>query len=258
MFQGNKVVVRRETEKQREKHEKRLKSMKSVIDSATPHSLIKRIPRGKKIQLLEGNVNIERCTEIERENRILYEKMLKIRNKTPPPMPPSSKKSLNQTFRKLQLEEIEKANSNLIQRIQRKESSYKLEKFHTERRDTEKILSNISEFPSQSIKRKQSTGNSSGKKTPRKLDPIIKCLIHRQGKIFNNKSFLIEIYKNSDNYRITAFDLDSPDKYTIHIGVEEFAHMSDECGDMKKIVSALDIEEGSLVIKHFGWMDGKN
>ncbi|OMJ80576.1 hypothetical protein SteCoe_19116 [Stentor coeruleus] len=252
MFQGNKAVVRRETEKQREKHEKRLKSMKSVIDSTTPHSLIKRIPRGKKLQLLE-----ERCTEIERENRILYEKMLKIRNKTPPPLPPSSKKSLNQTFRKLQLEEIEKANSNLIQRIQRKESSYKLEKFHTERRDTERILSNISEFPSQSIKRKQSTGISSGKKTPRKLDPIKKCLIHRQGKIFNNKSFLIEIYKNSDNYRITAFDLDSPDKYTIHLGIEEFAQMSEECGDLKKIVSALEIEEGNLVIKHFEWMDGR-
>ena len=55
MFAGNKVVSKREEEKQRQKHEFRLKSMKSIIDYSIPISLIKRVSNAKKIQLMEGN-----------------------------------------------------------------------------------------------------------------------------------------------------------------------------------------------------------
>ena len=43
LFAGNKVVSRREEEKQRQKHEFRLKTMKSTIDASVPISLIKRV-----------------------------------------------------------------------------------------------------------------------------------------------------------------------------------------------------------------------
>jgi hypothetical protein len=51
---GNKVISKRENEKKQEKHEFRLRNMKSMTDSSPPMSLVKKIPNAKKIQLLEG------------------------------------------------------------------------------------------------------------------------------------------------------------------------------------------------------------
>lgn len=255
MYQGNKIVIRKEVERQREKYEQRLKSMKPVVDSSPPQSLIKRITRAKKIQLMEGKTHLEKCTEIERENRILYEKILKIRSKTPPPPLPQSQKSLNKTSRKLKINRINKANSFLTKRLENKESEYKTERNSTERKETEKMFANISEISSQITKRKHSKKKTSGIKTSRKLSPLAINLVHRQGKIFNNKSFLIEIYKNSDNYRITAFDLDSPDKFYLVISVAEAWEICGESGDLKRVVSRLDIEDNNMIIKPRGGVD---
>ncbi|OMJ93520.1 hypothetical protein SteCoe_3496 [Stentor coeruleus] len=256
MYQGNKIVIRKEVERQREKYEQRLKSTKSVVDSSPPQSLIKRITRAKKIQLMEGKTHLEKCTEIERENRILYEKILKIRSKTPPPHHPQPQKSLNQTSRKLKLKHINNANSFLTKRLENKESEYKTERNSTEKKETEKIFTSISEISAQITTRKHSNKKTSGKKNSRKLSPLTINLVHRQGKIFNNKSLLIEIYKNSDNYRITAFDLDSPDKFYLIISVSEAVEICGESGDLRKVVSRLDIEDNNLIIKPRGVDEG--
>ena len=251
MFGGNKVVSKREEEKRREKHEFRLKTMKSTIDAKIPASLVYKVPNTKKIQLLEGNSQSERCTEIERENRILYEKMLKIRTKSPILESKSLKKSLNKEFRKRRLLEIEKDNTELTERIKRRESAYRLEKYNTERKETEKILNTISEFPLfQNMKTKRSTTSSFSKKTPRKLNPLKDKLIHRQGKIINNKSYLIEIYKDPDTYKILAFDIESPEKLATTLSVVEFENLMKNCKDYAKIANFIEIQNNELVFKY--------
>jgi hypothetical protein len=56
------------------------------------------------------------------------------------------KKSLNETLRKMKIEEIDEANQRLYDRIKYKESEYSAEKFLIERKEAEKILNLISEF----------------------------------------------------------------------------------------------------------------
>lgn len=248
LIAGNKVVSKREEEKQRQKHEFRLKSMKSMVDSSAPNSLIKKVSNAKKIQLMEGNSYLEKCTEIERENRILYEKMLKIRTKTPNLRLNQVKKSLNHTYRKLRTLEIEQANAGLTERIKRRESAYKVEKFHTDRKETERILNAICEFPLLSDTKRRASVNTISKKTPKRLTPISDNLVHRQGKIMEGKSYLFEIYKNIETYKIMAFDLESPEKLILHLFHSELGDVN----DYKKVVDLISIQNGELVLKEPG------
>ena len=251
MLSGNKVVSKREEEKQRQKHEFRLKSMKSIIDSSTPVSLINRISNAKKIQLMEGNTYLEKCTEIERENRILYEKMLRIRNQTPTLRSSSTKKSLNITYRKQKLLEIEQANAELSERIKRRESAYRVDKFNIDRKETERILTAICEFPLISnAKRRESTTSLTSRKTPKRSDKISENLVYRQGKILNNKSYLLEIYKKKDAYKIAAFDLESPDRLELRLPSDICKFLITEAKDFKKLVDLIEIHHGVLILKN--------
>lgn len=187
---------------------------------------------------------IEKCTEIERENRILYEKILKIRNKTPTFTPAvrsaTAKKSLNETFRKQQLQQINQANSELFDRIKRKESSYRLEKFNLERKETEKILSIISEFRQNSNKKKLSS-TVSFRRPVKKMENAVESLVHRQGKIVNGKSYLVEVYQAGEVYKLMAYQLETPDQLMLSVGKKEVAAICGDSMDFSKLVKRVQI-----------------
>lgn len=54
MFQGNKVVSRREEEIRKSRHELRLKTMRSVVNSS-PSPSTSRVTNAKKVLLMEGD-----------------------------------------------------------------------------------------------------------------------------------------------------------------------------------------------------------
>jgi hypothetical protein len=53
MYQGNKVVFRREEFQRKIGHDRRVKSIKAVVNSLSPLSTC-RVTNAKKVQLLEG------------------------------------------------------------------------------------------------------------------------------------------------------------------------------------------------------------
>ena len=177
--------------------------------------------------------------------------MLKIKLKAPNFANSSSKRSLNETARKLRIKEINQENSNMLDRIQRKQSCYRLDKFNGERKEAEKYLSIISEFPLMGkIKRQMSsTSNvlSKSYKTATGGRDAGKLLI-RQGKILNDRSFLVEVYKNSDNFRVAAYDLGHPDKHMLHLLPCEVKEVCGEELDLKKLIARIDLNNGVLTI----------
>lgn len=173
--------------------------------------------------------------------------MLKIKNKplasnkTPP------LRSLNQLNRRYREKEILDANSQLSERIYRKQSYYAIEKFHAERKETEKILSAISEFPLlvRQKKKNKTTGLNRKKSQHSQLGG---SLLFRQGKVLAGRSYLMEVYRNSDNFRIIGLDIEKSEKSMIHLlpsEVQEF------CGgefDGKKLIDRVEVVDGNMVV----------
>ena len=69
----------------------------------------------------------------------------------------SYQKSLNKTFRKKELVKITFENQALLRRIQEKKSTVNFRIYEKERREKEKLLENISQYPLQIFKETQKT-----------------------------------------------------------------------------------------------------
>ena len=91
-----------------------------------------------------------RYTEIERENRILLEKMSNImQNPKPNLYNPVrvQKASLNRISRKKDLMKITVENQAILKRLQEKQPTYSVTKWSREFQEIEKIRNNVCEFP---------------------------------------------------------------------------------------------------------------
>ena len=77
----------------------------------------------------------QRYTEIERENRILLEKMSNIMQNPKPSLysgGAGQKKSLNRDKRRRQLVQITIENQAILKRLQKKEANYSVERWQTQ------------------------------------------------------------------------------------------------------------------------------
>jgi E3 ubiquitin-protein ligase TRIP12 len=102
--------------------------------------------KAKKEQIIE-----ERYTEIERENRILLEKMTNIMShrgslKDSRPYRP---KSLNRGLRRRKLAEISMENQAILKRLKEKTSQFNFSKWEKDRKVAENRLKYMCEFPYQ-------------------------------------------------------------------------------------------------------------
>jgi hypothetical protein len=183
-------------------------------------------------------VYIERCTEIERENRILYEKIFNINNQSPSFNSKSQAKSLNRDSRKRKIKEITEENLKLFERIKRKESAYQIQKFNIERKETEKVLSIISEFK-QSPEAKKMSSTCFFKRG--KKNVISEQLMHRQGKIINGRSYLVEVYRIGKSFKVVAFDLIDDEKFSVNLKKKKGIQGEVDELEFRKLVNRIDI-----------------
>ena len=138
-------------------------------------------------------------TEIERENRILLEKISSIMNKTKRSSHPDSwnsarnNRSLNSTFRKKKIEEIELQNAKMLQRLQEKKPNYNADKMKQEWKKQKNVMKIMSHYPASTEKQKSPRNSLVGlqdkKRSSFKLEPIESHRI----KVLNGISFLITI-----------------------------------------------------------------
>ncbi|EAR87513.2 hypothetical protein TTHERM_00069200 (macronuclear) [Tetrahymena thermophila SB210] len=167
---SSKIVSRKIKERDSQIHETKLKQISSQIDTKRPDHFnpLSYTQNKKKIQLME-----DKYTEIERENRILLEKITKIMN---PPKTTSNKnqyqdqsvmnrlsrnnnystiqqssytkkKSLNQLNRRKELLSIMEENKKILERIKSRKSEYDHRKWEEDHKKNEVLLHKISEYP---------------------------------------------------------------------------------------------------------------
>lgn len=154
---GNKLCARYEDMRRQQLHRERIMNMKSTIDTTQPKVLAlgHLVTNMKREQLLE-----ERYSEIDRENRILLNKMSEIMAKpgvsTPrgasgtPRTPRDASRgpvSLNRDFRKKELLRITKENQNILKRIQQAQPVYNHVESEGSYRKHQAYVRNCAEYP---------------------------------------------------------------------------------------------------------------
>jgi hypothetical protein len=151
---GNKLLAKKWREKERKIHLQKLRSVKPTIDLNRPKTFKHLKSRAKKEQMLE-----DRYTEIERENRILLEKMTSIMQKPNRTTSQSfsnerfaiqsaqMKKSLNRASRKQELLKITLENQAILRRLQDKNSNYNVARWEHDHKQRQDLLKNMSEYP---------------------------------------------------------------------------------------------------------------
>lgn len=140
----NKIVARKVDERNKIIEERRLQHIKCSVDQETPATFRTIRVNRKRMQQKE-----ERAIEIERENKILLDKMTRIMNvpKSPTQQKEFRIKSLNRDLRKRELVRIAVENQSILKRLQEKKSSYDRNEWIEYRKKTEYYLKNISQFP---------------------------------------------------------------------------------------------------------------
>ncbi|TMW68359.1 hypothetical protein Poli38472_005827 [Pythium oligandrum] len=132
-------------QKCQEIHRLKLNTIKSSIDNSEPHRPLHLRKNLKKEQMKE-----ERYAEIERENRILLEKMSHImQNETLDNKNQSItySHSLNKESRKRELQKITAENQAILRRIQMREPTYDHLQWAEEAKRNDQYAANIREYP---------------------------------------------------------------------------------------------------------------
>jgi len=152
---SSKICAQRDQERRLESHVHRLRKIKPSVDTSLPRTLRLTHVHGnlKKEQMQE-----ERYTEIDRENRILLQKMANIMKQplsnsgpTTPREPRSLSavppRSLNSNARKKELLRITKENQMILKRIQQAQPVYNHVEWEGLNRRNLAYLKNSAEYP---------------------------------------------------------------------------------------------------------------
>ncbi|XP_071949558.1 sperm axonemal maintenance protein CFAP97D1-like [Antedon mediterranea] len=127
-----------------EEHRQKVKEAKSMVDTSAPKTYVHLHLKLKKLQLEE-----ERLATIERDNRILLEKMsLIMRTKGRVDNRNDYEyKSLNKEKRQRELLRVTRENQEILRRILAREPEYNHLKWEQEWEENEAFIDNISRFP---------------------------------------------------------------------------------------------------------------
>ena len=139
---SNKKLSKLWNEKNFSTHISHLRNIKSRVDIRTPCQF-SHLKFKAKTYLIQEN----RFSEIDRENRLLLEKINHISASNSRKRLPVITKSLNQDLRKRKLLQIAIENQAMVKRLSQKNSMYNSNGFKLQRKKVEKMLSSICEYP---------------------------------------------------------------------------------------------------------------
>ncbi|OMJ92784.1 hypothetical protein SteCoe_4418 [Stentor coeruleus] len=201
----------------------------------------------------------ERITEIERENKILLDKMTNIASSHSAKKLPKLSKSLNREARKRKLVQIALENQAMMRRISRKKSNYNHGSWDIQRKNVEKMLVNICEYPyalgSSQKSFKSSKNTSKHTDTPKSSQGLRKFaspnLLLNKKIVLNGEKFLVEIRKTQLGYKISAFKIDKPESYCFDIGNEEALEIMGNHEDPNKLISALKMDGEDMILVEY-------
>lgn len=200
MPSANPLVTERIQQRKVEQHKQKLKAIKCSVDNGPPQYWKQRPKRNlKKEQLMQ-----ERCASIERENRLLLDKMATIMHANHPATPGvggdfdkggslSAPRSLNVGYREREMRRIATQNVQILKRIQSSKPTYSAVRWAEERRRNEHILHHMALY-------KHSLPQTSQPKSPKQRRPhtgSAERVSHQVG----NTASTPELYKTQPNTR---------------------------------------------------------
>jgi len=266
---GNKLCAKRNEQRHNERHRRMIREMKPSIDTREPSTMRLEHLRTnlKREQLLE-----DRYTEIDRENRILLQKMSDIMRK---PLyrfrsDVGGPVSLNKDARKKELIRITEDNQAILRRIQRTEPVYNHLQWEEGHRRNELYLRNACEYPV--VLRRGDRHNMSApdllspsshepqqdtlerllqedaekKKEPEEAD--LKFVL-KEGKKIGESYYLVEMATDGRTLTISAYDGDAQQTLELLINEKNHRRLHRECGgDYSALASRLAVDGDRLHI----------
>jgi len=259
------------------KQQQRIRDMKPGIDTTPPKtcSLVHLRTNLKREQLLE-----DRYMEIDRENRILLQKMSDIMRKPGFDSPIKHSKgrapfSLNKDRRKHELIRITEDNQALLHRIQKTQPVYNHLMWEEGHRRNEFYLRNSCEYPV--VLRQQSCpALPVTSETPDKLDELLyeeearnghyktpekkskeEALqeanlnyVLKQGQKIGHTYYLVEMTTDGHTLTVSAYDGDTQHTMELLINEKNHRRLYKECGgDYCQLAHRLSIENGRLLLR---------
>lgn len=212
------------------------------------HSKITNMKKNpKREQLLEGKTHIEKYTEIERENRILLEKIHRIMKKKPHHVAKNRKSSLNFSQRVQRQSRILVENAEIFKKLQNKKSEYEFEfDASVHRNNSEFSQKYISTIPPDS-----SLLNYPTMEKPRKLSPLIvdiKRFRHKNRVILNGQCFEVDITQGIDSIRMVASEENTENSYSLELLYQDALFYMDGREDWEKLIRCLDLAGSELTL----------
>ena len=260
---SNRVLSRKWEEREQAFHYERLKGIRATLDTAKPALGSGTRARSKKEQMEE-----DRLLVIEQENRKLLERMSAIITAKPPVQTAASRgKSLNSEYRKKELSRVTIENQALLKRLQNRQSSYSNEQWRHDRKETERLLRNICQFPyvlgseSPSDMKRQmsqpqllpSLPDSARQGKPRVLPPLKPTskaeTVLKRGLSLGEKYFFVEVITLKSKIKLKAMDVETQDRFVLKLTKAEARDLVGEGQDRyEKLIQRLAFQSQGLVL----------
>jgi len=277
---GNKLCADRNRQRNQELHRQRLKAMRPQVDTSEPQVVHLDHLRNnlKREQLLE-----ERYFEIDRENKILLQKMSEImrhstyKNERGQSGPPS----LNRDLRKTELMRITQENQAILKRIQKAQPIYNHVEWEDSYKRSEAYLANKCEYPLSTRGRTSSRGGSlaplvgtkpstaeefrpSGggrsplagggmdvvrsRTAPSGTDEDLRYVL-KEGKKIGATYYLIEMVTDGRTLAVSAYDGDAQRTLELLVSEKNHRRLFRECGgDYNLVAERLRVEGDQLLL----------
>jgi E3 ubiquitin-protein ligase TRIP12 len=270
---GSKLCAKHEQKMQDERHKRALREMKPGIDTTEPKTCSLQHLRNnlKREQLLE-----DRYMEIDRENRILLQKMSDVMRKPAFEHRKSVKGPVSMTkdARKHDLIRITQENQALLRRIQTAGPVYNHLQWEESHRRNELYLRNACEYPvvlrqqsAPSLARSQRIPGGTMDKEKDKLDELLEAeerqkeeldakeeedlsSVLKEGRKIGDSYYLVEMSTDGRTLTISAYDGDTQQTLELLINEKNHRKLHRECeGDYSQLATRLAVEGDRLLLK---------
>jgi E3 ubiquitin-protein ligase TRIP12 len=270
---GSKLCAKHEQKMQDERHKRALREMKPGIDTTEPKTCSLQHLRNnlKREQLLE-----DRYMEIDRENRILLQKMSDVMRK--PAFEYRSKVkgpvSMTKDARKHDLIRITQENQAILRRIQTAAPVYNHLQWEESHRRNELYLRNACEYPvvlrqqsAPTLGRSQRIPGGTMEKEKDKLDELLEAeerkeqeadakdeedlsSVLKEGRKIGDSYYLVEMSTDGRTLTISAYDGDTQQTLELLINEKNHRKLHRECdGDYSQLATRLAVEGDRLLLK---------
>lgn len=236
----SKILKQLETERENKRLYLELNTIKPTMSFSLPRECSHLKFNKKREQIKEGIIYLDRYTEIERENRILLEKInMIIQNRQHKMRRPHLKNSLNFPVRARHQREISLQNLSLLKRLQSKKSFYSF-RGHMDNHRKNKKSEELSPCYS------RNSEIFGGKK---KLSPINKG----QVSVFSSKInlqdsiFSVDIFKSS-NIRVVVQNQETQEKFILELTKKEVKNIIGPEENWQIFINCLHLEGNDLIL----------